>query len=131
MWSKGSVLLYVLVALLVLATLALPTALLHSSNTERHRYELAQLQARYLAESAVFRATKENGLFPNTWHLVEVGGQPLGRYRYSAPQLVLGGIRYVGEGETAESPLNYGLRVRWKLAATFFLGHVVAWEEAP
>ncbi|WP_245958882.1 hypothetical protein [Meiothermus luteus] len=117
--------------MLVLASLALPISLLQALNAEQHRYEVARMQARYLAESAVFRAAKESGLFPGVWHSVEVMGRPLGRYRYSLFQIVPGGIRYVGEGETAGSPLNQGLQVRWRVAATFFAGRIAAWEEAP
>ncbi|MCS7194506.1 MAG: hypothetical protein NZ849_06285 [Meiothermus sp.] len=131
MRNKGSTLLYVLAALMVLAGLALPIGLLQSLNTEQHRHEVARMQARYLAESAVFRAAREGGVLPNVWHPVEVMGRPLGRYRYTLPQLAPGGIRYVGEGETAESPLNQGLRVRWRVAATFFAGRIVSWEEIP
>ncbi|WP_337845033.1 hypothetical protein [Thermus sp.] len=129
--QRGSALLYILVAVLVLAVLALPISLLHYMDLQRYRYEVARLQARYLAESAVFRAVAEGSDSPNTWFDLSVDGQPLGRYRYLSPQSVAGGTRYVGEGETAGGPLNYGLRVAWRVAATVNGGSIVAWEENP
>lgn len=82
---QGSALLYILVAVLVLAVLALPISLLHYMNVQRYRTELARMQARYLAEAGVFRAIAENGANPNTWFSVSVDGQALGRYRYLSP----------------------------------------------
>ena len=43
---QGSALLYILVAVLVLAVLALPISLLHYMNVQRYRTELARMQAR-------------------------------------------------------------------------------------
>jgi hypothetical protein len=129
--QRGSALLYILVAVLVLAALALPVSLLHYMDVQRYRHEVARLQARYLAESAVFRAVAEGATSPNTWFSVSVDGQSLGRYWYLLPESVAGGTRYVGEGETAGGPLTYGLTVRWRVAATVSGGSIVAWEENP
>ncbi len=43
MRDKGSALLYMLAALLVLASLALPISLLQALNAEQHRYEVARI----------------------------------------------------------------------------------------
>lgn len=129
--QRGSALLHILVAILFLAVLALPISLLHSLDLQRYRHEVARLQARYLAEGAVFQAVAERAASPSTWFPVRVGGQLLGRYRYLSPQPVAGGTRYVGEGETAGGPLNYRLRVAWRVAAVVSGGGIVAWEENP
>ena len=128
---QGSALLYLLVAVLVLAVLALPISLLPSMHGQRYRTELARMQARYLAEAGVFRAIAENGANPNTWFSVSVDGQALGRYRYLSPQSTGSGTRYVGEGETSGGPLSYGVQLSWRVAATVNGGEIVAWEENP
>lgn len=128
---RGSALLYLLVAVLILAGLALPLSLLQYMNVQRMRYELASVQALYLAEAAVLQSIAQRGDGSGIWYPLTAGGQVLGTYRYDAP-LTSGTVTtHIGYGRTQGGPLNFGLQLERSVRARVQGGQVVGWEVVP